>query len=48
MVVKEEEGVRGMEWEFEVNRYKLVHTKWIDNKVPLYSTGTVTTFCDKP
>ena len=28
-----------MEWEFEVNRCKLVYMGWINNKVLLYSTG---------
>ena len=32
-------GGRGMHWEFWVNRYKLLHLEWINNKVLLYSTG---------
>ena len=28
-----------MEWEFGVNRFKLVYMGWINNKVLLYSTG---------
>ena len=28
-----------MEWEIGVNTYKLVYREWINNKVPLYSTG---------
>ena len=26
-------------WEFGVNRYKLLHIEWINNKVLLYSSG---------
>ena len=34
------EGVRGgMQGEFGVSRYKQLYTEWINNKVPLYSTG---------
>ena len=29
----------GMDWEFGVGRCKLLHLEWINNKVPLYSTG---------
>ena len=29
----------GIDWEFGVNRCKLLHLEWIDNKVLLYSTG---------
>ena len=32
-------GGRGMDWEFGVGRYKLLHLEWINNKVLLYSTG---------
>ena len=32
-------GGRGMDWEFGVNRCKLLKLKWIDNEVLLYSTG---------
>ena len=31
------EGV-GMDWEFGVSRYKLLHLEWRNNKVLLYST----------
>ena len=34
-----EGGGSGMNWEFGVNRCKLLHLEWIDNKVLLYSTG---------
>ena len=33
-----EGGGIGMDWEFGVSRYKLLHLEWI-NKVLLYSTG---------
>ena len=29
----------GMDWEFEVNKCKLLHLERIDNKVLVYSTG---------
>ena len=29
----------GMEWEFGISRCKLLYVEWINNKVPLYSTG---------
>ena len=35
-------GEVGIEWDglgFGVNRYKLLHLEWINNKVLLYSTG---------
>ena len=32
-------GEWGIDWEFGVSRYKLLHTEWINNKVLLYSTG---------
>ena len=31
-------GWGGMDWEFGVSRCKLLHIKWINNKVLLYST----------
>ena len=33
MVAKEER-----DWEYEMNRYKLLYIKWINNKVLLWST----------
>ena len=30
---------RGMDWEFGINRCKLVYTKWINNKALVWSTG---------
>ena len=32
-------GGRGMDGEFGVNRYKLLHLEWISNEVLLYSIG---------
>ena len=29
----------GVEWEFRVSRYKLVHIEWINNTFLLYSIG---------
>ena len=31
-------GGRGMDWEFRVNRCKLLYLEWIDNEVLLHST----------
>ena len=39
MVAKGEERRYGMDWEFEVGRYKLLHLEWIESKVLPYSTG---------
>ena len=33
-------GGRGMDWEFGVNRSKLLYTEWINYKVLPYSTGS--------
>ena len=30
----------GMDWEFGVHRFKLLHIEWISNEILLYSTGT--------
>ena len=32
-------GESGMDWEFGISRYKLLHLEWISNKILLYSTG---------
>ena len=32
-------GGSGMDWEFEVSSYKLLHLEWISNEVLLCSTG---------
>ena len=32
-------GERGMDWEFGVNRCKLLPLEWISNEILLYSTG---------
>ena len=29
----------GMDWEFGVNRCKLLHLEWISNEILLYGTG---------
>ena len=29
----------GMDWEFGVNRWKLLYLQWISNEILLYSTG---------
>ena len=34
-------GRKGMEWEFGISRCKLVYTRRINNKVLLYSTGSI-------
>ena len=34
------DGVEGMDWEFGVSRYKILHLEWI-NKVLLYRQGTI-------
>ena len=39
MVAKGKKGKRGMDWEFETSRCKLLNIGWINNKVLLYSTG---------
>ena len=39
MAVKGEVGRSGIDWEFGINRSKLLHLEWIDNKVLLYSIG---------
>ena len=35
-----QEGWGGKDWEFGINRCKLLYIEWIDNKVLLYSTGS--------
>ena len=39
VLAKEEGAGERMDGEFEVNRCKLLHLKWIDNKFLLYSKG---------
>ena len=39
VVAKGEGGGSKMDWEFGVGKCKLLHFKWIDNKILLYSTG---------
>ena len=36
---QEGEGGCGRDWEFEVNRCKLLPSEWISNEIRLYSTG---------
>ena len=38
MVVRQEWGRSGMDWEFGVGKCQPVHLEWIRNKVLLYST----------
>ena len=39
MVAKVKGAGGGMDWEFEINRGKLLYIECINNKVLLYSTG---------
>ena len=39
MVAKEEGERGGLDWEFGVGRYKLLHLEWISNEVLVHSTG---------
>ena len=50
LVVFKGEGLEeGMELEVGVSRHKLLHIKWINNKVLLYSTGKIYSIpCNKP
>ena len=41
LVVSKARGEGGMAWESEISRYKLLYMGWINNKVPLYGTGTI-------
>ena len=38
-VVAKREGTKLMNWEFGVNRYKLLQLEWISNEVLLQGTG---------
>ena len=38
VVAREREG-NGMDWEFGINRCKLLPIEWISNEILLYSTG---------
>ena len=38
MVDKGEWARGGLDWEFGVNKYKLLYIGWINNKILLYST----------
>ena len=39
LVVAKREGKGEIDWEFEVNRCKLLPLEWISNEILLYSTG---------
>ena len=39
VIAKGERGGSGMDWEFGVNRCKLLPLEWISNEILLYSTG---------
>ena len=39
VVAKGEGSGGGMDWEFGINRCKLIYMEWTSNKVLLYSTG---------
>ena len=39
VIAKGEEGRSGMDWEFRVNRCKLLHSEWTSNETLLYSIG---------
>ena len=39
VVAKRDKGGNELDWEFGVNRCKLLHLEWIDNKVLLCTTG---------
>ena len=39
MVAKWERYPGGVDWEYEINRCKLLYREWINNRVLLYSTG---------
>ena len=39
MIAEGEGNGEGKDWEFGINRRKLVYTEWINNKILLYSTG---------
>ena len=36
---QEGQGGSGRDWEFGVSRCKLLHLKWINNEIMLYSSG---------
>ena len=39
MVAKGKNGRRGIDWEFEVGRFEVLHFEWINSRVLLFSTG---------
>ena len=40
VAAKVDRGGRGLNWELEISRCKLVCIEWINNKVLLYTTGS--------
>ena len=36
-----EEGESGIDWEFGVSRFKLLHLEWINNMILMYNTNAV-------
>ena len=42
VVAKAEGGVSGMDWEYAVDRCKLLHSAWISHEILLCSTGNST------
>ena len=40
VAAKVHRGGRGLNWELEISRCKLVCIEWINNKVLLYTTGS--------
>ena len=41
MVAKAEGAEGAMDLEFGISRCKLLYIEWINNKIPVYSTGTI-------
>ena len=44
VVAKGRGGGRGMDWEFEISRCKLLYIEWINSKVLPYSAGNYTQY----
>ena len=44
MVTRGEDGVRGVNWEIEIDIYTLPSIKWITNKDQLHSMGNSTQY----
>ena len=41
LAVAKRRGGGGMDWEFGISRCKLLYIEWINNKVLLYTQGTI-------